>query len=406
VTRQTCALWTTFLLLLVAVPSAVGQEADMGRAYEQLESQALKVLTDFGSVQSISVRDSSDNIQSVLVDDSGREIRRMSIDSHSRVVTPPAGPHHSVNPPPEVTLSLDWANLQLFSLWRDEAGFGPSLSPRPLVFDGLLFRPLDKAGRASEEHLGAMRSAIRAVETEFPTLIAQSESHAVPPPEEQEPGHVYSAFTSRLFERGTGKRIGILQWFADMQTLAWKLPGRTEGFVDPSRLDLAHYGGWPFEPDQAWANIQLFAFHQLHGLELGGSSRITAALSFQSGDGATLKIDFGSSGSNRATAANSVGCDGLHWLDNTIFRPCCDDHDDCYGYDENGDPTVPNPCGWQSWLFLQGWDCSECNAEVLWCFLTGGGSAGDPWGGPTVNNKDVCDTGIGDYCSAECSQCY
>lgn len=64
------------------------------------------------------------------------------------------------------------------------------------------------------------------------------------------------------------------------------------------------------------------------------------------------------------------GCDNLHWLDDTVYRPCCDDHDRCYRY---------YGCAqWSWWYWETLWGCTQCNLEVVQCFsdiscaLTGG----------------------------------
>ena len=60
--------------------------------------------------------------------------------------------------------------------------------------------------------------------------------------------------------------------------------------------------------------------------------------------------------------ANEPGCDGLHWLDGSIFRPCCDIHDRCY--EKNG-------CTWKSWWeWWSGWKCVGCNAGLTLCITT------------------------------------
>src|SRR5262249_731516 len=70
-----------------------------------------------------------------------------------------------------------------------------------------------------------------------------------------------------------------------------------------------------------------------------------------------------------AVEANEPGCDGLHWLDNTGFRPCCDQHDRCY-------QKVVGGCSASSWYWGpwwgNTWQCSAWNTGVTCWFVTGG----------------------------------
>ena len=60
------------------------------------------------------------------------------------------------------------------------------------------------------------------------------------------------------------------------------------------------------------------------------------------------------------SSKDTVGCDGLHWLDNSSLRPCCDDHDMCY---------ETNSCTAASWNpFNSSWECTNCNINVVACF--------------------------------------
>ena len=61
--------------------------------------------------------------------------------------------------------------------------------------------------------------------------------------------------------------------------------------------------------------------------------------------------------------ADTAGCDGLHWLDGTIFRPCCDAHDICY---------AKSGCNQWSWWWpsFMSWNCSVCNSVAVYCFYS------------------------------------
>lgn len=57
------------------------------------------------------------------------------------------------------------------------------------------------------------------------------------------------------------------------------------------------------------------------------------------------------------------GCSGVHWLDNSNLRPCCDDHDICFRADDcmNEDLWGWNPA-------TASWECGVCNYTVVACF--------------------------------------
>jgi hypothetical protein len=89
-----------------------------------------------------------------------------------------------------------------------------------------------------------------------------------------------------------------------------------------------------------------------------------------------------------------------------VYRECCDQHDECYGYDpQSNEQTADDPCTFWSWFFVEGWRCMQCNLDALLCFLTttfdgpGGGGGGGGGGG------DPCTVSGAGWCPAECFSC-
>jgi hypothetical protein len=157
--------------------------------------------------------------------------------------------------------------------------------------------------------------------------------------------------------RKDGVEVGSSQWWPQEQAFAWAFPGLTEGYVDTSRL--GQNGGWPMTPDMGWMNTQNLAFYQFHTLvkERGAVSAQNAGWLEKIG-AAIVPI----------LHAGETGCDYLHWLDQSIFRPCCDSHDICYAKQEPA-------CGWISWwVWWSSWQCTQCNIYAVACFMTGGAS--------------------------------
>lgn len=159
-----------------------------------------------------------------------------------------------------------------------------------------------------------------------------------------------------------GVRIGWVSWHAKPRVMVWSFPGVTEGLLDDARL--ADIGGWPFIPDQTWINVQAYAYYFYY--KLPKDKGIAEVRPAPPSLAATLLQYL-----LPTLHANEPGCDaGLHWLDVSVFRPCCDRHDRCYGKDG---------CTARSWRhpFETGWQCLKCNIVVTLCFF-GGGMGGDP----------------------------
>jgi hypothetical protein len=154
-----------------------------------------------------------------------------------------------------------------------------------------------------------------------------------------------------------GAPAGTAVWFEKDQVFAYTLPALMTGLVviGPEHLK-ANYGGWPFTPDTTWLNLQIIAAHHFKTLlakqgtvaRACGPSRPSRLVQFFM---PTLN-------------ANEAGCDDFHWLDGSVVRACCDDHDRCYsksGCDSN--------TWWQWW---RSWSCDRCNIAVVGCFFARG----------------------------------
>jgi hypothetical protein len=401
---------TAFLL---GAGGAEAQNLGMGERYDELDAQAERTVTDFGVVRAISVRGADGSLVTRLETADGEELSRLAFsrkERRLRVGEARRGAGPGFEPPLSLTVTSDWANAQLYSLWRDRvqgAPLGVLASP---VFDGYFFRSPSFAigGKvAAAQHHRAVSAEIQSVRAEFPAVIAETARNPVPVAAERRPNAVHSTFTTRLFDRQTGQPIGIMQWFPEVQTLSWKLDGGGSGFIDPERLAQAHLPGWPFQPDLAWSNVQMYAFYLGHAeneLRRAVGEPVSSSFQFSLGVPGAQRIAGDLSTATAALCTNQPdGCTGLHWLDDTIFRECCDEHDRCYYQDRE------ECCTFWSWFFpwQQGWSCAECNVQVVWCFVTGGGGGGGGGfgGGGGPFNQDPCQIGWGDFCSAECSSC-
>jgi len=118
----------------------------------------------------------------------------------------------------------------------------------------------------------------------------------------------------------------------------------------------ANYGGWPFTPDTTWLNLQIIAAHHFKTLL---AAQGTVAKVCEPPKPSRLAQFF-----SPTLYANEAGCDDLHWLDGSIVRACCDDHDRCYA--KSG---CSSSSWWQWW---KSWSCDFCNMAVVGCFFARG----------------------------------
>jgi hypothetical protein len=173
-------------------------------------------------------------------------------------------------------------------------------------------------------------------------------------------GRVFTgdALSARLTRNGA--EIGASDWFAKSGVFRFSIPSlRVYGSIEAKHLE--RYGGWPFTPDAEWLNLQLLAFY--HFKSLIDAKGFVASNVKGCGQQTSVAGRFANLFVPRLQA-NEEGCDGLHWLDGTIYRFCCDIHDRCYS------KYGCNATSW--WQFWNGWRCDACNSWAAWCFVTGG----------------------------------
>ena len=156
-----------------------------------------------------------------------------------------------------------------------------------------------------------------------------------------------------------GAPVGTGVYFEKDRVFAYTVPGFTAGAVVIGADELkANYGGWPFTPDTTWLNLQVIATYHFKTL-LAKQGSVSARTCEPSKPGLLARLF------SPTVYANEAGCDDLHWLDGSILRDCCDDHDRCYaksGCDSN--------TWWQWW---RSWSCDRCNMVVVGCFFARAG---------------------------------
>jgi hypothetical protein len=319
--------------------------ADRGATFEWLEKQATRVTITFPGAVSISERASDGDLKTRLTDAAGNELATLAVDRvdamndvlefHSSGVEDLRAQSATPGRP-----TLDWAGRQAYILWKDRVPDGA----RPLEWRNGLIRSRGAPDRDLDREIAEVRTEWRdglsAVAVQRSGLRRNVITGA--------PTRGGS-FVSRF--RKDNADVGFTAWYAEEGVLAWSFRGLSEGHLDAGRLD--RIGGWPFTPDLAWANVQSYAFHYFHsqianegfvaGQQRGWRDKVLGVVM------PTL-------------LAGEPGCDGLHWLDRTIFRPCCDNHDRCY------QKYGCTSSSW--WLWWRSWACDRCNGSVVFCFVT------------------------------------
>jgi hypothetical protein len=327
-----------------------GKPGQKGETYYSFEGQSVRHTTRYIDAIAVAERSVEGDFVTRLSDLQGNEVAQFRVDRIDGVndvvqYSPRSGKPLRAFTDAVIRPTLDWSNHQAYSLWKDGVNSDTVViewknqlirrrgaSPRD---DGKEFVELqtDFAGGFSSK---TSRRALR-----NPDLLPGRRLH----------GEVFATHLTK-----DGVEIGVLNWVPDSQTLVWSLPGLTEGFIAADHLK--EFGGFPFVPDAAWLNVQALAFHHF-------KSEIQK-------NGFVAQRQEPRSWSERAVGffmptvqANEPGCDGLHWLDGTVFRFCCDIHDQCY--DVNG---CTSKSWWQIW---SSWTCDVCNTFAIHCFIGGGG---------------------------------
>jgi len=337
----------TVRLLDPAAPLPPRDPADRGATYYWLEGAATRVVTRFGDAVAVAERAADGDVRTRLTDIAGNELATFTVDR--------LGAGNDVldfRRPGEVPIraagtaqlrpTLEWSNRQAYSLWKNLGrGNGSRLEWR-----GDLIRPSGSTARDFNRELRELR-------TEWPDGIS-----ATVVPEARIRRHPITGvrsfgtfFISRL--RKDGKDIGSVRWEEEEKLLTWDLPSISQGYLNPERLQ--EIGGWPFTPDPAWGNVQSYAFYHFARLiaEKGFVARKQPGLLQKAANFFMPSVQ-----------ANTAGCDGMHWLDNTILRYCCDVHDACY---------ARASCTYRSWwMFWSSWQCTFCNMWAAYCFSSGG----------------------------------
>jgi hypothetical protein len=330
---------------------------DRGPTYYWLEGLAHKVTVQFPDAVAVSERGADGVLTTRLTDRLHNDLATFRVNRIAEgadVLDYQAGAQAPMLAArrADVHATLAWSGRQAYRLWKDAHGAEPaSLEWR----DGFMrARGAARHGRDDETEQ---------ITTEWPDGITAVVTRQDGPRRNVLTGERLQkahAIVSRFHQNGV--TIGVVAWYPEEQVVEWNFPNVSKGYVDPTRLKKA--GGWQFTPDMAWASVQGFAFK--HFADEIAAKGFVAQRQAEPAPGLAGRV---AAFFAPTLLANEPGCDDLHWFDHSIFRACCDMHDQCY---EKEGCTAGS---W--WTFGAKWSCVRCNMTVIVCFFSGGDT---PWG--------------------------
>ena len=329
-------------------PKAPGRRAnpaDRGATYQWLDERAVRLTTTFADAVAVTERVAGGDLRTRLVDTAGRDLGEFAVDrvaAGDDVLTFKGGDEQFVRAAgrPGAQLTLDWSNRQAYAMWKDKAA-DPAVA---LEWQADLIRA--RGAAAVDFHRATL-----GVRTEWFDGFAARATRSVGQRPDPKTGASSRGTSLESFLTRDNLEVGRSRWHPEEQVYVWSVPGLTNGYLDADRMK--DIGGWIFTPDLAWVNMQTYAFHYFHTLMktqgfVSDARPAPRAWLPRLIDAVAPTVH-----------ADEPGCDGLHWLDNTIYRPCCDAHDRCY--EKYG-------CTWRSWWeWWSSWKCVGCNIAVTIC---------------------------------------
>jgi len=318
---------TSILYAQAGKPARLRVAADpltnWGATYHALEQKAGRVTTRFVDGSALAERGMDGEIRTWLYDADGFEIATLQANRTGNIRLDAFGTNRiDAAQRPGLVPTLSWANEQAYALHKAHG---------TVEWRGELLRGSDEP--RAQEIVVEFEGNLIAKAVRYPTYYGTS-----------------------LFLNGT--RVGRMIYHPKQRELAFDFPGLTKGvFTQESQKAI---GGWRFTPTLAWMNIQALAFYQFHSAVKAKQALKADWLMkpepnwFQKAWQAVFP-----------TVYAQDGCTGLHYLDNTIYRPCCDRHDACF---------AKRGCDRYSWFwpFAGSWGCVPCNIVAAMCFLGAG----------------------------------
>ena len=246
--------------------------------------------------------------------------------------------------------TLDWSNQQIYHLWKDNVDPGATT----LQWQSGMMRSRGAAPRNAEGDILDLETEWTGGLTAKTVKENRNASRSREGTLRRRRGDGHSP--DRQHRRGDWRQLLVLA----AATVCMESAGAPNRRIHRSRASPCR--------------LRRMAIHPRHGMDEPAGSRVP---SLQNSHQPAAIRRTRAPGHRRHLAvfaptlsANEDGCDDLHWLDNSVFRFCCDEHDRCY---EKAGCTSKS--WWKVWT---SWLCDFCNAEAVRCFLTGGLGSGGP----------------------------
>jgi hypothetical protein len=330
-----------------------GDPGKKGDTYYWLESQTTRLTTRFADAVVVAERGPGGELRAKVSDHAGNDTANLTATSTVLQYVPTTGrPVQALNDSGEHP-TLEWANRQAYSLWRGRR------TGAQLHWQGGVMRPANAPAHDLDHEIIELRTEWAggiSMHTRRTADLTYSFTDSATSKKRVLSGDTLAGRVTK-----DGVEVGRSAWFTRDKVFMWNLPNRTQGFLGPEHMK--DFGGWPFTPTAAWVNLQTIAFYHFKTLidANGFVARNNGICKAPQGNGLAMRL---ANFFVPTVLANEPGCDGLHWIDGTVLRFCCDVHDMCY--ERYG-------CNYHSWWQVwSSWRCDACNAWAAWCFAQGG----------------------------------
>ncbi len=225
-----------------------------GATFYALESQTTRLTTTFADATVIADRSLDGSFVTRVIDAGGNELGRLRAEridrtTHAVHYTGASGKVIQVYTDPSVQPTLDWANQQAYSLWKDRVDGGDASA---LEWQASYLRPKGSAPRD-------LQRDIQELETKWVNGLSAKAFRRRNPQYTPVPGRAKrtEVLVAKLTKDGVA--AGIVNWIPEDGVLMWDLPGLSKGYVAPEHL-MANYGGWPFTPTWNGSTCKLSRF--------------------------------------------------------------------------------------------------------------------------------------------------
>ncbi len=322
-----------------------------GATYYALEARTNRLTTEFtDGTRAVAERGPDGDLLARLEGQDRNELNRVRVDRNDGAadvaeLTRPLAEPVGLLMRGDVHPTLDWAARQSHQFEVDGTSSADGLRWQ----DGLARR----RGGAKEVH---ELQSVRSITTEWADGLS-----AITGPVHAKPGDRFQGrpvrgdvLVTKLVKDGV--QVGLANYLTHEQIFTWSI-GTSSGAIGPDEL-ASRYGGWLFTPDIVWMNLQAIGLYEWK-TAIDRDQFVARAQTPPSAAGRLLQFF------EPTVSANEPGCDGLHWLDGTVLRYCCDIHDQCY------EKYGCSSSSW--WQFWSNWICDACNGAVVFCFAAASG---------------------------------